>query len=418
MSDSTPKDLSFPHYTLEDTPSTRSTLSIKSSANPSTVSSSLRQKSSPLITGPVKDFQRARFSLACSLAAGHSQINTPLADPPELVFPRATLPGHISLPRSPLEPTLRKLIFSRGNPLSTDLFEIDIPEPSERPMTSYTNQHLHLPHPGDLHSIFFRAFHSPWSGIGRRLALAIRGFISLYMTVTFIMVVAWQARTEASVSMVLFKFETISFFWQVAYSWITFTWALVHLVPLCQSGTDDHGFMDSLKIAFRYPLTDQWRQLFSIIYTRAVSLPNVVALVYWTIVVPHDVVDVGDLFNNGDLQSFCVLNLYFISLVVALIEIFFLSSIKPPGPFFVHILWFSAIGVAYYVWAFLGHIVTGNYVYFFLDPEQIGEENVAVGLIAFVALLNIFYGVAYGMSGARDAITGPLEILGTLQLPT
>jgi hypothetical protein len=78
--------------------------------------------------------------------------------------------------------------------------------------------------------------------------------------------------------------------------------------------------------------------------------------------------------------------------------------------------------------------VTGNYVYFFLDPEQIGEENVAVGLIAFVALLNIckflhfkngftrtneiVYGVAYGMSGARDAITGPLEILGTLQLPT
>jgi hypothetical protein len=78
--------------------------------------------------------------------------------------------------------------------------------------------------------------------------------------------------------------------------------------------------------------------------------------------------------------------------------------------------------------------VTGNYIYFFLDPDKIGEENVAVGLIAFVALLNIcefvhfnnestrtdeiVYGVAYGMSGARDAITGPLEILGNLQLPT
>lgn len=229
MSDSTLKDLSFLHYTLEDTPSTRCTISIESSANPSTVSSSLHQKSSPLITGPVKDFQQTRFALASSLAAGRSQINTPLADPPELVFPRATLPGHISLPRNPLEPTLRKLIFSRANPLPTDLSEIDGQEPSQRPMTSYTNQHLHLPHPGDLHSIFFRAFHSPWSGIGRRLALAIRGFISLYMTVTFIMVVAWQSRTEASVSMVLFKFETISFFWQVAYSWITFVslpWAL------------------------------------------------------------------------------------------------------------------------------------------------------------------------------------------------
>ncbi|ELR09952.1 hypothetical protein GMDG_00710, partial [Pseudogymnoascus destructans 20631-21] len=284
-------------------------------------------------------------------------------------------------------------------------------------MTSHPGPHLHPSHPGELHSIFLRAFHSPWSGIGRRLALAIRGFISLYMTVTFIMVMAWQARTEAALSMVLFKFETISFFWQVVYSWITFTWAFMHIMSPCQSGTQDDGFMDSLKIAFRYPLTDRWRQLFSIIYTGAVSLPNVVTLVYWTIVVPHDVVDVGDLFNNGDLQSFCVLNLYCISLVVALIELFFLSSIKPPGPFFVHILWFSAIAVTYYVWAFLGHIMTGNYVYFFLDPEKIGEENVAFGLIAFVALLNIFYGVAYGMSDARDAITGPLEILGTLQLP-
>lgn len=73
-----------------------------------------------------------------------------------------------------------------------------------------------------MHSIFLRAFHSPWSGIGRRLALAIRGFVSVYMTVTFMMVVAWQAKTEETASMVMFKFETISFFWQVAYSWITF----------------------------------------------------------------------------------------------------------------------------------------------------------------------------------------------------
>lgn len=80
-----------------------------------------------------------------------------------------------------------------------------------------------------MHSIFLRAFHSPWSGIGRGLALAIRGFISLYMTITFMMVVAWQARTEGAVSMVMFKFETISFFWQVAYSWtsfVSFAWIL------------------------------------------------------------------------------------------------------------------------------------------------------------------------------------------------
>lgn len=28
-------------------------------------------------------------------------------------------------------------------------------------------------------------------------------------------------------------------------------------------------------------------------------------------------------------------------------------------------------------------------MYFFLDPEKVGEENVVAGLIAFVSLLNI-----------------------------
>lgn len=65
----------------------------------------------------------------------------------------------------------------------------------------------------------------------------------------------------------------------------------MHLMSPCDSSKLNHSVMDSLKIAFRYPLTDKWRQRFSIFYTGAVSLPNVVALTYWTIVVPHDVVD-------------------------------------------------------------------------------------------------------------------------------
>ena len=67
----------------------------------------------------------------------------------------------------------------------------------------------------------------------------------------------------------------------------------------------------------------------------------------------------------------------------------YLTELTFLQPFLVHVFWLSAIAVAYYFWAFLGHIVTGNYIYFFLDPEKIGEENVAVGLIAFVSLLNI-----------------------------
>lgn len=65
----------------------------------------------------------------------------------------------------------------------------------------------------------------------------------------------------------------------------------MHLVSPCDSGTMDHTFLDSVKIAFRYPVTHKWHRRFSIFYTGAISLPNVVALVYWVIMVPHDVVD-------------------------------------------------------------------------------------------------------------------------------
>ncbi|KFY14811.1 hypothetical protein V492_02396 [Pseudogymnoascus sp. VKM F-4246] len=385
---------------------------------------------------PGTNIQQANSALS-SLLAVNLQNKALVTGRSQPIHPFATSPRPITLRSSPSKSTPPILVFPQANSPPaysraityspgilcqdhhprTGLSETDNQGSSQRPMATYPSQHLYRTHPDDVHSIFLRAFHSPWSGIGRRLALAIRGFVSLYMTVTFLMVVVWHAKTEGGVSVVMFKFETISYLWQVAYSWVTFTWALMHLLSPCESGVQTHGFMDSVKIAFRYPLTDQWRRLFSLFYTGAISLPNVVALIYWTIVVPHDVVDVGDLFSNGDLESFCIINLYFISLVVALIEVFFLSSIKPPEPFFAHVLWLSAIAVAYYFWAFLGHIVTGNYIYFFMDPEKVGEENVVLGLIAFVALLNIFYGVAYGMSGARDAITGPLEILGSLQLP-
>lgn len=213
MSDSTPKAFPSSRSILEDTPSMCSTPAIDSSIKSSPAATSSHRKSSLLVSPLVANIQRA----------------TALAGPPELIFPRATLQGNIVLLPRPLEPTLRNLISSRANRPRTDPSEIDVPESSQRPMTTYPTPHLHPSHPGDLHSIFLRAFHSPWSGIGRRLALAIRGFISLYMTVTFIMVVAWQARTEAAVSMALFKFETISFFWQMSYAWITFVSFLLNL---------------------------------------------------------------------------------------------------------------------------------------------------------------------------------------------
>lgn len=251
MSDSSPEDSSLLRSVLEDTPSTPSTPSTESSDKSSPAASSLRRIIPPLVSPPGANLQRANSALASSPVASNPQDNLPLAGTSEPVYPRATPSRPIPLRSSPPARTLLVLIFPRpspppvsspqaiypqvdhpattspqgstprANPQRTDSPETDPPGPSRQPMTTCPNLH-HLPQHGDVHSIFLRAFHSPWSGIGRRLALAIRGFVSLYMTVTFMMVVAWQARTDEAASMVMFKFETISFLWQVAYSWITF----------------------------------------------------------------------------------------------------------------------------------------------------------------------------------------------------
>lgn len=252
MSDSSPEDSSLSRYSLEDTLSTLSTPSIDSSKKSSPAASSPRRISSHLVSFPGANLQQVNSAPASPPAASYPQGNTPLAGLPKPIYPRVTSPRPIPLRSGPPEGTPPDLIFPRANPPpassprvdnprvsspetnhprsnppranppQTDPSEIDAPESSQRPMKTCPDQHLRPSHHGDVHSIFLRAFHSPWSGIGRRLALAIRGFIALYMTVTFTMVVAWQARTEAAASMVMFKFETISFLWQMAYSWITF----------------------------------------------------------------------------------------------------------------------------------------------------------------------------------------------------
>lgn len=241
MSNSTREDSSLPHYVPEDTPSTSSTPSIDFSDRSSPTVFSSRRTSAILVNSPGANLPRVNSVIASTPATNYPQSNKPLAGPPELIYPRASSPRPIP-PRSiPREPTLPKFIFpranpapasfpvatyprgtaSQANPLQTDPFEIDPPGPSGQSMMPCPHIYRQPQH-GDVHSIFLRASHSPWSGIGRRLALAIRGFVSVYMTVTFMMVVAWQAKTEETPSMVIFKFETISFFWQVAYSWITF----------------------------------------------------------------------------------------------------------------------------------------------------------------------------------------------------
>ncbi len=152
---------------------------------------------------------------------------------------------------------------------------------------------------------------------------------------------------------------------------------------------------------------------------------------------------VDDLFSHGCLQTFAILNLYFFGSVVALIEVFFLNSIRRPGvsqspmavppprlpplpallttsqycehgtgnlltgtfhqPSYSHILGLTVFAVLYFLWAYLGRYLTGKWCYYFLNYKKEGWENVFVALLAFISLLNIFYAFVYGLIGVREA---------------
>lgn len=213
------------------------------------------------------------------------------------------------------------------------------------------------------------------------------------------------------------------------------------------------SFATKLKKFFSHP-TGECAFLFSLFYTAAVSFPHVVVLVYWTILVPARDIDgecsrflcansrpwlhadnhatVDDLFSHDSLQTFAVLNLYFLGALIALFELFFLSSVRRPGvsstpkppccnsarpmlvfcsltlhvhqPSYSHILGLTTFAVTYFGWAYIGHYFTGKWVYYFLNYKNEGFENVFVAMLAFISLLNIFYGFIYGLTGIREAV--------------
>lgn len=234
MNESSPEDSFLLRFPFNDAPFTRSTPSTISSDRPSSTASNLDRITTPPLIGHASfPGDNTNTSLARPISPNRPESDSaqfnyprpslPSSEPPRFILPRPIPPPANRPPTgNPKSNNPKRGTAPQVNPPGENPSEANLAGPSQEPMTTYPNSHPRQPHHGEVHSIFLRAFHSPWSGIGRRLALAIRGFVALYMTVTFVMVVAWQAKTEETASMVMFKFETISFLWQVAYSWITF----------------------------------------------------------------------------------------------------------------------------------------------------------------------------------------------------
>lgn len=152
--------------------------------------------------------------------------------------------------------------------------------------------------------------------------------------------------------------------------------------------------------------TDSNRVLFSIFYTACMASVHVVTLVYWLILVPHRpggtlssiVINctvqslifriVNYLFSNW-FSAFCVLHQFAINSFIALIEVFLLNSIRRQTPIWAHTISLTTLSLIYIGWAYIGRLLTGEYVYYFLDHNVIGWEHLLAAILSFCALENV-----------------------------
>lgn len=191
--------------------------------------------------------------------------------------------------------------------------------------------------------------------------------------------------------------------------------------------------------------------IFSIFYTAAVTLPFVVTIVFWLILVPtasafdHDgprlmtslcprltalrpPVQGGAEENPlGDvaLKAFVLININAINTVIALVEILVLSSVRRQKVLYLalqsrlrlqisqrlnaHIAGLLGFCIVYFLLTGLGRLVTGKYVYKYLDPNYKGWRAMIVAIINMMAMTVTMFLVQRGLHGLKEDLTKKSE---------
>ncbi|KAI0850659.1 hypothetical protein F5Y00DRAFT_260533 [Daldinia vernicosa] len=174
------------------------------------------------------------------------------------------------------------------------------------------------------------------------------------------------------------------------------------------------------------------RYLFSLYYTIAHVFPMMNTLIYWGFLVPsghggfkaptiphqaqnlpysgNEIVenhpDKG-LFEQGPLEIFSIVNVWTVTSVIALVEIWFLNSIRRQTPVTGHAIGVMFCSGAYLGWSALGKYYTGHSGLFFLDPDIIKDmpEAIIAAHIAFIAISPGIFTYMYGLVAMRETMT-------------
>ncbi|KAK1755464.1 hypothetical protein QBC47DRAFT_189924 [Echria macrotheca] len=279
----------------------------------------------------------------------------------------------------------------------------------------------------DAQPIFLRVCHSPWSFISQSTLVSVRAAIVTYLTVLGIML--WYYKTGSEIHVLdeggkwkeysnlepIFQFSTIAFLYLWVYHVLTFCWAFAHLNYRGISENDNRLGAAILRWMAppALPTDHPDRFSFSLFFleTHVYVLMN--AIMYWAVLVPtghdhfpkdeptHELFD--SLFGHGWFQPFCIISLWGITALVAIIEILFLNKIKYPVPASKHLLLVAYKLTAYLGWAALGYLVTGRYPFFWMSRKEMKSgEAVMASCAGFVATGPLVSGLVYALIYVRE----------------
>ncbi|KAH8594265.1 hypothetical protein B0O99DRAFT_652847 [Bisporella sp. PMI_857] len=264
----------------------------------------------------------------------------------------------------------------------------------------------------DDHPIFSRICHSPWISIGQKTLVILRLAIAIYSISSLISIVHFEVDYLRFGALVFFDFANYSWLLQVIYSIIAAIWTFMHLYYPEHEQPGDGSPGDRLQRFFSPPHQNARgcctnnRIFFSIFHTSTVTYPFVVTFIYWAILVPQKktLIPAGETFQHGWHTGFYLLHKYCINVLLAIIEVFFLSSITRQYPIWAHVNGLIVVSLIYVGWAFIGRYTVGRFTYYMFDHRLVGWEYVITAIVIFIALGQASLTVIHFLTRFREVL--------------
>lgn len=256
----------------------------------------------------------------------------------------------------------------------------------------------------DAHPIFLRICHSPWPEVSQYILVFLRGLFAAYLFISCYFIYKYET-TESDGEVMPFKFSNVTYFLQLFYESLAFIWTMMHLSFPHHSNHDSIGetILQAVLSPPRHRPTTLNSQLFSIFYSIANSFPFVSAAIMWFFLLQRSKNNISLLFEQKPLIKFYFVSKFVVSPILAFLEVFVLSSIKPQTKLLAHVFGVTIFSWICIAWVYAGFYFTGGFEWDFMTSFD-SWRQVFVACICVTLLVNFFFFFTYLVSWGREMI--------------